>query len=469
MVKIHSKKTKVLCTIGPSSNSVEILTSMYNAGMDACRVNTSHGTFNDYRHMISNIRSVANIPIVMDTQGPKIRLRMSHPAEVAAGDTVRVGFDASDEYYLDANVFEQLDAGDHALLDDGAFEAVIDSKKNRQLVFRFANGGQLTSGRAVNFPRKVLPLEPLTEKDKESLAFAIEKDIDYIALSFTRGQMDISTCRYYLENSPVKIIAKIENQQGIDNFEEILAQADGIMIARGDMGVELDPEEIPIIQKQLIQRCNNVGKPVITATQMLQSMVTNPRPTRAETSDVANAILDGSDVVMLSGETANGAYPVESTRMMTRIAKQTEKFVQKSNILFTPGQGVERALCDSIKSLCESAGVHQIVTVTRSGSTAKLISRLHLQPLILAITSNEKIYRELHLHYGIVPVMIDDDDDFISAADAGTYLYQKGLIKEHDLVLITSTEYNPSDHRTNTIQIVRTGDLIKFCEKHCLI
>lgn len=459
-----TKKAKILCTIGPSSNSVEILQSMYNAGMDAARINTSHGTFDDYRQLIHNIRSVANMPIVMDTQGPKIRLRMQREMTVSPGEHLRVGFSEADEFFLDAPIFQQLDAGDHALLDDGAFEAIIETKEHHHIVFRFLNGGHLISGRAVNFPRKELPLSPLTDKDKHSLDFAREMDIDYVALSFTRGKEDLRTCRYYMGESSVKIIAKIENQQGIDNFDEILERADGIMVARGDMGVELPPEEIPIIQKQLIHKCNDAGKPVITATQMLQSMVNNPRPTRAETSDVANAILDGSDVVMLSGETANGKYPVESVRMMARIAIHAEKEIDRSHD--TPiGKGVEQAICDSVKSLSTTAGVKKIVTVTRQGNTAKLISRLRLQPNIYALTSDERSFRELHLYFGIIPVMYNTSEQLISAADAGVFLHSKGIIEDHELILITSAEHQPSDMRTNAIQIVHVGDLIR-CYGH---
>ncbi len=461
---LHTKKAKILCTIGPSSNSIEILKSMYNAGMDAARINTSHGTFDDYRQIIANLRAVGNMPIVMDTQGPKIRLRMKQEKTIMACEQLEVGFDPGNDCYLDAPVMEQLGVGDHALLDDGAFEAIIESRDHRTITFRFMNGGHLTSGRAVNFPRKELPLATLTEKDKQSLDFAKEMDIDYIGLSFSRGKIDLQTCRYYLGDCAVKIIAKIENQQGVDNFDEILENADGIMIARGDMGVELPPEEIPIIQKQLIHKCNEVGKPVITATQMLQSMVNNPRPTRAETSDVANAILDGSDIVMLSGETANGKYPVEAVRMMSRVALHAEKEIERPHEIHV-GRGVERAICDSVKMLSDSAGVEKIVTVTRHGNTAKLISRLRLQPNIYALTSDERSFRELHLYFGIIPVMYNTSEELISAADAGVFLHEQGLIEDHELILITSAEHQPSDLRTNAIQIVHVGDLIK-CYAH---
>ncbi len=454
------KKTKILCTLGPAANSVDTIRKLIEAGMNGARINTSHGTFEEYRQMIENIREIADIPIIMDTQGPKIRLRMKKELQVEENDVIEVGFNEECELYLDKDVLDYLNTGDRALIDDGDFETYIERKSDRVVFFRFMNDGYLTSGRAVNFPKKYLPLEALSEKDIQSLIFASEMGLDFIALSFTRSKEDIQECKKYLQNDHIKIIAKIENQQGVDNFEEILEEVDGVMVARGDMGVELDPEVIPIIQKKLIQKCNDAGKLVITATQMLQSMIHNPRPTRAETSDVANAILDGSDVVMLSGETAAGMYPVKSAQMMARIASYAERFVQ---ISIAPGHGVERAICDSIKTLCDAAEINKIVTVTRRGFTAKLISRLRLQPKILALTFSKEIFRELHLYYGIHPVMCPYADRDFRPAEAGMFLYEKGLINEEELVLFASGEYHPTNQRTNTIQIVRMSDLADYC------
>lgn len=457
------KRTKILCTIGPASKSPEILHRMVESGMNAVRVNTSHGSFDDYREIIQSVRKLADIPIIMDTQGPKIRLRMTASLRAAAGNTIRIGFDPRNEFFLDADIYEYLQPGDRMLLDDGAFEAVIEEVKDRFIRIRFNNGGHLISGRAVNFPKKTLPLAPLTEKDMQSLVFAREMNVDFIDLSFTRGKADILACRRRLGDDSIKIIAKIENQQGIDNFEEILEYADGVMIARGDMGVELAPEEVPIIQKRLIHECNAHNKLVITATQMLQSMIFNPSPTRAEISDVANAILDGSDMVMLSGETATGKYPVKTVQMMSRIAQYAEKFIHIHNHPVKAGD-VERAICDSIKTLCATANVTKIVSVTRRGNTAKLISRLRLQPEILALTSQEKTFRELHMYYGIHPVMYPNLPGSIRTATAGMFLFEKGLLGEEDLVLFASGEYNPSNRATNTIQVLRARDLIEYCK-----
>lgn len=458
------KKTKILCTIGPASNNPETLREMVRHGMNGCRINTSHGDFEQYREMVERIRSVANIPIVMDTQGPKIRLRMATDINVDEGDTIQVGFTPQDEFFLDAPMYEHLNIGDRALIDDGGFEATIVDKDETHIRLRFNNGGFLVSGRAVNFPKKELPLDPLTEKDVKSLAFARENEVDFIALSFTRGKSDLEECRKHLEGSSVKIIAKIENQQGVDHIDEIIDHADGVMIARGDMGVELEPEEIPMIQKRLIIKLNDAGKLVITATQMLQSMVKSPRPTRAEISDVANAILDGSDVIMLSGETATGAYPVRAVDMMSRVSAHSEQFVELHPVPPTGGE-VERAICDSIQTLSERAGVDKIVSVTRRGYTAKTISRLRLTPHIFALTSKIEAFRELHLYYGVIPVWYPKLEYSIRTISAGMYLFDNGWIGENDLVLYASAEYRPKDRRTNTIQLLRMSDLSQYYER----
>lgn len=457
-------KTKILCTIGPASNSEETIREMAAGGMNAARLNTSHGDFEQYRTTIERIRRVADIPIIMDTQGPKVRLRMKHSINLKAGYVLRVGFHSGEEYYLDTNIYNELAPGDHAMIDDGNFEAVIEEKDSNSVAFRFKNGGSLISGRAVNFPGKALPLAALTEKDIQSLQFAREMNIDYVALSFTRNKEDILACRSRLEGSEVKIIAKIENQQGIDRFDEILERADGIMIARGDMGVELPPQEVPIVQKRLIRSCLASGRLVITATQMLQSMIDNPRPTRAEISDVANAVLDGTDVVMLSGETAAGKYPIDAVRMMASIARSAEPFVHFEQP--AKDRSVETAICDSVHLLCDTAHVDKIVTVTRRGRTAKMISRLRVQQPIFALTSKETAFRELHLHFGITPVLYENLPDSIRMATAGMYLHLRGYIQESDTVLFVSGEYNPTSRSTNTLQIITMKEIIDYCRDY---
>ncbi|MBN2329209.1 MAG: pyruvate kinase [Candidatus Omnitrophica bacterium] len=460
------KKTKILCTFGPAADSDEIIQSMVDAGMNGVRINSSHGDFDQYARFIHRIRRFADIPIVLDTQGPKIRLRMRQPLCTAENDVIRIGFSPDHEFYLDANIYDHLHVGDRALIDDGAFDAVILEKSQNVILLQFKNEGCLVSGRAVNFPGKALPLPPLTEKDIRSIQFARDQNIDYIALSFTRSKEDVLACKSRIDGSPVKIIAKIENQQGVDNFDEILEHVDGVMIARGDMGVELPPEEVPMVQKKLIRACCSTSHLVITATQMLQSMIDHPRPTRAEMSDVANAILDGSDVVMLSGETATGRYPVEAVRVMNRIAAAAEPFIdlqQPAN-----DQSVETALCDSVRNLCVAVHIDKIVTITRRGRTAKMISRLRLQPPILALTAREEAFRELHLYFGVVPVIYESLPPSIQTAAAGMHLYQQGYIQPEDLILFVSGEYNPSVSSTNTLQILSMKDMIRYSEKNII-
>ena len=458
------KKTKVLCTLGPVSKSEETIRAMVENGMNAVRINTSHGNFEQYREIINNVRRTANIPIVMDTQGPKVRLRMPEELSVEPGDEIVVGFDPNEEVYLDADIRRELNPGDRALIDDGLFDATIEEKTGRSIRLRLKNEGILLAGKAVNFPGKVLPLSPLTDKDVQCLQFAREMNVDYIALSFTRGKDDLLACRAHLEGSSVKIIAKIENQQGVDNFGEILAHSDGIMIARGDMGVELPPQDVPLVQKKLIRACCASGQLVITATQMLQSMIENPRPTRAEISDVANAILDGSDVVMLSGETTVGKYPVDAVCMMSRIAESAEPFVdvqQPSSV-----SNIETAICDSVRALCRTANINKIVSATRRGRTAKLISRLRLQQPIYALTSHDTTFRELHLYFGVTPVLYENLPDSIRNATAGMYLYERGFLSQDDLVLFVSGEYHPKNNSTNTLQILSMQSIIDYCREH---
>jgi pyruvate kinase len=456
------KNTKVLCTIGPASESEEILAQMLHHGMNAARINTSHGTFEQYEKIIHTLRRLAPIPIVMDTQGPKVRLRMVRDLTLTANDTLRVGFTPEDVFYLDASIYAELHVGDHVVIDDGGFDAVIEEKEGHTLLFRFRNGGHLVNGKAVNFPNRSLPLAPLTDKDIQSLQFAKKMHVDYIALSFTRSKSDIMACRSYLSDSNVKIIAKIENQQGIDNFDEIVEHADGIMVARGDMGVEIPAYQLPIVQKKLIHACCANEKLVITATQMLQSMISAPRPTRAEVSDVANAILDGTDVIMLSAETSVGLYPVQAVSMMDKIAQASEPSI--SIDLPSSQRNTETAICDSVRAICRDTQINKIITITRRGRTAKMISRLRLQHPILAFTAEESTYRELHLYYGVQPVLYENLAASISTIAAGLHLLQNNRVTKNDKLLFISGEFNPAHQITNTIQVLSMQDIIEFAK-----
>ncbi|MBD3266188.1 pyruvate kinase [bacterium] len=458
------KHTKILCTIGPATHSTEIIHAMVDNGMNAARINTSHGDFAQYRDMIERIRSVANIPIVMDTQGPKVRLRMNRHIHIEPGESMKIGFSTAEEFYLDAPIFNELQPGDQVVLDDGAFEAVIDEKGEKFITLRFQNGGEVISGRAVNFPGKSLPLDPLTEKDHHTLAFAKEMQIDFIALSFTRDKKDIEAAHQHLAGSTVKIIAKIENQQGIDNFEDILDSADGVMVARGDMGVELPIHEIPLVQKRLIKTCLTTDKLVITATQMLQSMVDSPRPTRAEVSDVANAILDGSDVVMLSGETSIGRYPVRAVRMMNRIAGSAEPHISVKQRF--SGSDVETSICSAVRELCTQAHVDKVISITRRGHTAKMLSRLRIKQPLLALTKREEVFRELTLFFGVRPIYYPNIPDSLSTVEAGRFLFENGFIEKNDVVLFVSGEYHPHHPVTNTIQIHNVQDILQYFDNN---
>lgn len=318
------KKTKVLCTIGPSSASKETIVRMVNAGMNGVRVNTAYGEFTQYSSTIDNVREVADIPIVFDIKGPEIRLKAAQKIAVEKGEVLKVGFN-SEEISFNHDFYEKMEVNDAVYIDNGKIRTKVVEKNSRMVHLLFMNGGVLDDGKGVNVPNKKLATTTFRKEDLEIIRFATERGVEYFALSFVRNTHDLENFKSQVSGFEGGLIAKIENSEGVDNFDEILEVADGIMVARGDLGVEIEPEKVPLVQKAIIRKCNQHGKIVITATEMLESMIQQPNPTRAEVSDVANAILDGTDTVMLSGETAIGKYPVEAVEMMARIAGETEK------------------------------------------------------------------------------------------------------------------------------------------------
>ncbi|MCW4046304.1 MAG: pyruvate kinase [Candidatus Bathyarchaeota archaeon] len=316
-------KTKIVCTLGPASFSYEVIKDMHEAGLSGVRINTAYGSMEQYKRTIECVREIGEIPIILDVKGPEIRINANRMV-VNKGEFFDVGF-GDKEPSFNWDFYDKMAVGDLVIIDNGKVRTQVFEKFDRQLRLKVISEGEIADGKGVNVPNKQLSVPTLSEKDKEIVHFSVEHDIDYIALSFTRNVQDIINLKTEAEDFKGAIIAKIENPEGISNFNEILEHSDGIMVARGDMGVELEPEKVPAIQKSIIKACNQKGKPVITATEMLESMMSHPLPTRAEVSDVANAILDGTDATMLSGETAVGKYPVESVAMMSRIAAEAEK------------------------------------------------------------------------------------------------------------------------------------------------
>ncbi|MCK4243601.1 pyruvate kinase [Candidatus Bathyarchaeota archaeon] len=453
------KKTKILCTIGPASLARLIQERMYQAGMNGVRINTAYEDVKEYEERINNIRKIGEIPVFLDIKGPELRLYVSKTMSIRKGDVVTVGLE--DQAYFNHDIYDQLDVGDKTLIDDGLFQTEVVRKSGKQVQLLFRDDCVLKDGKGVNIPGKSLNTPCLTERDIEIIDLAKRKEVEYIALSFTRNRDDILELKGMLDDVDTGIVAKIESARGLENFNEILEVSDGIMIARGDLGVELPLEELPLIQKQLIRQCNQQGKLVITATEMLESMIDNSRPTRAEISDVANAILDGSDVVMLSGETAIGKYPVEAVAMMARIAEKIEPSVV-SRVTEEKFQNISRSISRAIWQITKSMPIDKVVALTRSGYTARMITRFRLEQPIIAVTPSIMAARKLQILYGVQSIKFDymqKKDHIVSTAKM---LYSKELLKEEEVVLFSAGFRTYTSHASNLIEIHKVGSLLKF-------
>jgi len=434
------KKTKIVCTVGPASLEVETLEQLVQAGMNCARINTAYGDFDRYSRIVENVRKVAEIPVILDLKGPEVRVRASKELRVEKGEVIDVGADAPVRF--NHEFLGQMSLGDVILIDNGRIKTKVTEKTQDQLRLLVEAGGVIADGKGVNVPNKRLKVPTLSSRDLRLIEFAKSRDIEFIALSFTRNREDIVNLRRAAEGYKGAVIAKIENLDGIQNFEEILHSADVVMIARGDLGVEIPAERVPLVQKSLIRRCNQNGRTVITATEMLESMMNQSFPTRAEVSDVANAILDGTDATMLSGETAVGRYPVESTAMMTRIAMETEK-ATKSNIEEKGFINISDTVSRSIHNISKNMPLDRIVTLTRSGYTARMISRFKLKQPIIAVTPNRLVKRQLQLVYGVVPVHIDYSQDSDRILSVANKLHRLNLLKERNMQA-TSSKYTKS-------------------------
>ena len=453
------KKTKIVATIGPASESEENLRKLFENGVNVCRLNFSHGSHEEHQIRINAIKKVRQemdlpIAIMLDTKGPEIRIGdfVEGTIELEQDDifTLTTRDVMGDKHIVSVsykNLPEDVEVGGRILIDDGLVELkVLEIINGTDIKCIAINRGTLKNHKGVNVPNVKINLPAVTEKDINDIIFGIKNEIDFIAVSFVRTAGDVNTIRRILEENDgqyIDIISKIESQQGVDNIEEILKASDGIMVARGDLGVEVEADEIPLIQKLLIKKCNIAGKPVITATQMLDSMMRNPRPTRAEVTDVANAILDGSSATMLSGETAAGKYPIESVKMMHRIAITTEESLDYSELLRSTASMTQLSTTNAIgKATCTTAQdleAAAIIASTQSGYTSKAISKFRPKAPIIAVTTTETVRRKLALEWGVYPVLApqshttDEVIDYaINAAMDNKY------VREGDLVLITA-------------------------------
>lgn len=446
------RKTKIICTIGPSSSSEEILRSLILEGMDVARLNFSHGEHGFHRKVIRTIRSLSRalkrpVAILQDLQGIKLRLGdiEGGSVEIKKGSEVMLlpGTGTGNEKRLFISyrrLLEDLSPGDKVLIDDGLIELRIKQRAKRALIAEVIEGGVLKSRKGVNFPHSDLKEKAFTEKDRLDLEFGLQEGIDLIALSFVRNPEDIAILKRWLrkKKAELPVIAKIEKPEAVKNIEGILDEVDGIMIARGDLGVELPPEEVPVIQKELLKKANSKARLTITATQMLESMTTAPRPTRAEATDVANAIIDGSDALMLSGETAVGRYPVEAVRIMKRIIVHTEKSILAERTLPQYEYGFPEAIAHAACSVSKDLKIKYIVAFTKTGFTARLLSKFRPPVPVIALTPDERVLRRLCLYHGVFPMLmrrLSSTDELINEVEKA--LLRTGLVKKGDNIVIT--------------------------------
>ena len=461
------KKTKIVCTIGPASQDKEVLTSLIKAGMNVMRLNFSHGDHEEHLAKVKTLREInaelgTNVAFMLDTKGPEIRTgsfgddqntKMSFTKGDKITLTTREVEGTKDLLYVNyAGLPNDVEVGGHILIDDGLVDLLIDSIEGTEIHCTFQNSAVLKGRRGVNVPGAKLQLKAMTEKDKDDLRFAVENDFDYIAASFIRKPQDVLDMKAFLDSCgkhSIKIISKIENQEGLDNFDAILEVTDGIMVARGDLGVEIPEERVPAAQKMMIKKCIKAGKPVITATQMLESMQKNPRPTRAEVSDVANAIYDGTSAIMLSGESAQGDYPLNCVETMTRIANAVEGEIsywnrfkrtnlEKAYINGTVDGDLKRQANFAVCCSALFSNAAAIVAISEDGDTGSILSSYRVGCPIFVLTPSVKVYRQMAVEENITPILIEGENDYHSILDKGLeILKEKEYLKANDTIVLS--------------------------------
>ena len=452
------RKTKIICTMGPAVDNEEQLRALVLAGMDAARFNFSHGTHESHLATLVKVKRVrdelgAAVATILDTKGPEIRVKSfeSGPVTLVEGDkftltTSEVPGTSERVSVTYSNLHNELRPGCRVLIDDGLIELQVSEIRGQDIECTLVCGGELSSNKSINIPDVHIQLPSLTEKDREDLRFAVEQDFDFVAASFVRKASDVEdirACLHEYGGDHIRIISKIENREGVDNLEEIIAASDGLMVARGDLGVEIPAHEVPILQKRMISKTRMAGKPVITATQMLDSMIRNPRPTRAEVSDVANAVFDGTSCVMLSGETASGKYPLEAVATMVDTIKAAEQATDYwgrfRKVEFTPGRSINDAVTHSCCLTAMDLEADAILTPTQTGHTARMISRFRPACPIVAFTTTERARRQLAISWGVKPVLagyVDSTDRLFSMCVQSAL--KEGLVESGQMVVITA-------------------------------
>lgn len=466
------RHTKIVCTIGPASEGEDVIRALLEAGMNVARVNFSHGSPQEHAARIDRLRRTADrlrlpLGIILDIQGPKVRVgqvaggKVSlEPEQTFVLTTEPVTGNGSRAYVDYPQLAAQVHPGSTIYLDDGMIELVVAEVRPPEVVCRVMVGGDLASRKGVSLPGVSLDLSPLGGDDVGHIRFGIEHGVDFIAASFVRRAEHVAAVKAVIAEAgaDLPVIAKIESAEGVQNLDEIIEAADGVMVARGDLGVHIPPEEVPLVQKEIILRCNRAGKPVITATQMLESMVRNPRPTRAEVTDVANAIFEGTDAVMLSGETAVGRYPVKAVRIMDRIARRIEDSIDYYALLERRRVGVSPSAGEAISyATCRTAAdlaARAIISSTQSGSTARMVSKFRPQCPIIAVTPAEAVVRQLTLTWGVYPLRVPragQIDEMIDVSVAAALA--AGLVRRGDTVAITAGVKTDLPGSTNLLQV----------------
>ena len=467
------RKTKIICTMGPATDNIEVLRAMARAGMNVARFNFSHGSHEEHKQRMDRVKAVReeyNLPIalLLDTKGPEIRTGDMQDGKIflKKGEQIRLTprtclGTPSKISITYPDLYQDVQAGTSILIDDGLIELRVEQTQEQDILCRVLNDGAVSNHKGINVPDVHLSIPYLSDKDKSDIQFGIEQGVDFIAASFVRTADDVQQLRMLLDKNGgahINIIAKIENQQGVENIDGIVSLADGVMIARGDMGVEIPAEDVPPIQKMLIKKVASAGKQVITATQMLDSMMKNPRPTRAEVTDVANAIYDGTGAIMLSGETAAGLYPVEAVPMMARIAERTENDIDYRKRFFVrtrkANPDITDAICHATCTTAYDLNARDIVTVTKSGRSARMVARYRPSCGIIGCTPTKKVWYQLNLAWGVTPVLLSETDDVFDLFDSALETAKnQGLMQSGDLAVITSGVPIGVSGTTNMIRV----------------
>lgn len=453
--------TKIIATLGPASSDAETVKKMAEEGMNCIRINTAHGDSDQYRHLVSLVAENDDVATMIDVKGPEIRIRLEEPRRLEHGDTFKVYFEDGRYPRLNYDVVDDLEVGEKIFFDDGLITTRIVETTDKAIRLRSSQNALLQPDKGVNIPGKELGLPALTENDKRALEFAVEHDIDYVAQSFVRSKKDIHATKDVVGDDPIKTIAKIENHEGVNNLEEIIDASDGIMIARGDLGVELPQERVPALQKQIVRKTAAKNNISVVATQMLESMTNNPQPTRAEVSDVANAVLDGADAVMLSGETAIGDYPVKTVSTMRSVANAIEEDITAR---FDPGNSssISEDMSNAAHKVAKRQGADALIVVGEGTKQTRLLSRYRLCTPIISVTETPRVARQLNLVWGAKPILMDPLPTTEIIPRVAQRAFREGLVEEDDTVVFYAGVGTDDHEEGNLVETHRIGAFLRY-------